>query len=125
MKNLFFALVILVSVLIFTACTYNKAELLNPPTTGGCDTSATISYTAKVLPILNTKCYSCHIGAGAGGGIIMGTHASDKVIAVNGLLYGSINHSPGFSKMPKNEPKMSVCDIAIIKKWIDAGSPNN
>jgi hypothetical protein len=92
---------------------------------GGCDTTGTISYNAKVVPILTTKCYSCHIGASAGGGIVMGTHATDKATAVNGKLYGTINHAAGYSPMPKGTAKMSTCDIAIIKKWIDAGSPNN
>jgi hypothetical protein len=125
MKIFFYSLMLIIFIGSVNACTYNKAELLYPPVIGGCDTTGTISYNAKVVPILTTKCYSCHIGASAGGGIVMGTYATDKVTAVNGKLYGSINHSPGFSPMPKGTPKMSACDIAIIKKWIDAGSPNN
>jgi hypothetical protein len=125
MKNIFYCLAIIASIAGLNACSYDKAELLYPQTTSGCDTAGTISFSAKVVPILTTQCYSCHIGAGAGGGIVMGTHAADKAIAVNGKLYGSINHSSGFSPMPKGTPKMSACDIAKIKKWIDSGSPNN
>jgi hypothetical protein len=125
MKIIFYSLAFIALCVSLNACYYDKAELLYPAATGGCDTTGTISYSAKVVPILTTKCYSCHIGASAGGGIVMGTYATDKAIAVNGKLYGSINYSPGFSPMPKGTAKMSACDIAIIKKWVDAGSPNN
>ncbi len=124
MKNTFSLAVIVMFTVSLIACKYDKAELLYP-TSGSCDTTGTISYNAKVVPLLTTKCYSCHIGASAGGGIVMGTHATDKVTAVNGKLYGSINHSAGYSAMPKGTPKMSACEIATIKKWIDSGSPNN
>lgn len=125
MKIIFYCFVFTLSAAFFASCYYDKAELLYPTAAGNCDTVGVVSYSAKVVPILNTQCYSCHIGASAGGGIVMGTHSTDKAIAVNGKLFGSINHSPGFSPMPKGSPKMNVCDIAIIKKWVNAGSPNN
>jgi hypothetical protein len=119
---IFFTLVIIMAI---NGCYYDKGELLYPQKASNCDTSSVISYSAKVVPILTTQCYSCHIGASAGGGIVMGTHATDKVTAVNGKLYGSINHSSGYSAMPKGAAKMDACQIQLIKKWIDAGSPNN
>ncbi len=125
MKNIFCILAITICIISTNACKYDKAEILYPPTTSNCDTAGIVSYSAKIVPILTAKCYSCHIGVGASGGIVMGTHATDKVIAVNGKLIGSINHASGFSPMPKNEPKMNACDIAKIKKWVDAGSLNN
>jgi hypothetical protein len=125
MKIIFSCIAFIICMVGLNACYYDKAELLYPSAAGSCDTTVAVSYSSKVVPILTTQCYSCHIGGGAGGGIVMGTHITDKAIAVNGKLYGSINHSAGFSPMPKGTPKMSVCDIAIIKKWVDAGSPNN
>jgi hypothetical protein len=119
---IFFTLVIIIAI---NGCYYDKGELLYPQKAFNCDTSTVISYSAKVVPILTTQCYSCHIGASAGGGIVMGTHATDKVTAVNGKLFGSINHSSGYSAMPKGGAKMDACQIQLIKKWIDAGSPNN
>jgi hypothetical protein len=41
------------------------------------------------------------------------------------MLYGVISHSPGYRYMPKYGPKLPDCEIAGIKKWIDAGAPNN
>lgn len=55
----------------------------------------------------------------------MGTYATDKAIALNGKLYGSVSFTSGYSPMPKGGSKMSTCQLLIIKRWIDAGSPNN
>lgn len=55
----------------------------------------------------------------------MGTYTTDKAIAVNGKLYGSISHASGYSPMPQGAAKMTDCQLATIKKWIDSGSPNN
>ncbi len=113
-------------ILLLNSCYYDKAELLYP--TGaltGCDTTGTISYTAKVVPILQQQCYSCHKVSGGDGGINMSSYATDRAIALNGKLYGSISHASGYSAMPKSASKMTACQLATIKKWIDSGSPNN
>jgi hypothetical protein len=125
MKKLCFTVSIFIIALVLNSCYYDKADLLYPPKSANCDTTIAVTYSAKVVPILTTQCYSCHLGASAGGGIVMGTHATDKVIALNGKLYGTINYSSGFSPMPKGGAKMNTCDIGIIKRWIDAGAPNN
>lgn len=106
------------------SCYYDHADILYPSSIP-CDTSTTISYTQKVVPILQQQCYSCHSGGSPSGGIAMGTYTTDKAIAVNGKLYGSISYASGFSPMPKGGNKLSSCQLALIKKWIDAGSPNN
>ena len=107
----------------FNSCYYDKEDLLYGVT--NCDTTTAVSYTQKLVPMLQQQCYGCHSGGSPSGGIAMGTYATDKAIAGNGKLYGSINHSGGFSPMPQGAAKMSNCDIAAVKKWIDAGSPNN
>jgi hypothetical protein len=78
-----------------------------------------------VVPVFQQFCYSCHTGSFPSGGIVMGTYTTDKAIGLNGKLYGSINHASGFSPMPKGMSKMNACQIAVIKKWIDAGLLNN
>jgi uncharacterized membrane protein len=126
MKNRFHLVMLFTVIVLFSSCYYDKEELLYP--TGAltnCDTVGTISYSAKVVPILQQKCYSCHSVSFPSGNVAMSTYATDKAIAVNGSLYGSINHANGYSPMPKGAAKMTTCEIATIKKWIDAGSPNN
>ena len=106
------------------SCYYDHADVLYPNSIA-CDTTSAVSYTQKVVPILQQQCYSCHSGGSPSGGIAMGTYATDKAIAVNGKLYGSISYASGFSPMPKGGNKLTTCQLAVIKKWIDAGSPNN
>jgi hypothetical protein len=120
-----FALVLTVSGL-FCSCYYDKRDILYPDgAAGSCDTVQAVLYSVKVKPILQEKCYSCHSGGSPSGGVAMGAYSTDKATAVNGKLYGTINHASGYSPMPQGEAKMDACQIKIIKKWIDAGSPNN
>lgn len=121
-----YGLPVILVIIGLTSCYYDKADLLYPLTSNTiCDTSGTISYTQKVAPLLQQYCYSCHSGSSPSGGVSMGTYASDKAIAVNGKLYGTISYTNGFIPMPEGAAKLSDCQIATIKKWIDANSPNN
>lgn len=113
-------------VIAITSCYYDKEELLYHTASGPCtDTTGVISYVQKVAPVLQQYCYSCHSGSFPSGNIKMGTYAADKVLGQNGSLYGSINHSAGYSPMPRDMPKLSSCQVAVIKKWIDSGMQNN
>lgn len=128
MKKIIIAIVAIVFVITFYACYYDKKDVLYPTNTSTgavCDTSGTVSYSQKVVPILQQACYGCHSVNSPSGNIAMSTYATDKVIAQNGKLYGSIAYLSGFSAMPKGGNKLTDCQIATIKKWIDAGMPNN
>lgn len=93
-------------------------------TTTGCDT-ANFKYSTAIEPLLKSNCISCHTAASPGGGIDLSTYALAKAFALNGRLYGSVNHSAGYSPMPKGAAKMTTCEITQIKKWVDAGAPND
>jgi hypothetical protein len=125
MKNIFsLVLTFLLSVLIISSCYYDKEQLLYGG--GTCtDTTGTVSYSQNIVPLLQQYCYSCHSGNFPSGNITMGTHTTDKTTGLNGSLYGSINHSAGYSPMPQGTAKMGSCEIAKIKKWIDTGMLNN
>lgn len=125
--KIFIAAIFLVSALFISSCYYDKEDLLygganSAPCT---DTTSTVSYVQKVIPLLQQYCYSCHTGSFPSGNALMGTYAADKAMAQNGKLYGTINHSAGYSPMPKGMAKMSNCQITTIKKWIDSGMLNN
>jgi hypothetical protein len=114
--------------LLLHSCYYDKADTLYPTkagTSGACDSAGVVTYSQKIIPILQTACYSCHSISNPSGGIVMATYASDRAIALNGKLYGSISHASGYSPMPKGMAKLTNCQLATIKKWIDAGALNN
>lgn len=120
----FLAFILLVS---FSACYYDHEEVLygassNQPCT---DTTGTISYAQKVVPVLQASCYTCHTGSFPSGNQLMGTYTADKTMAQSGKLYGTITHAAGYSPMPKGGAKLSNCQIALVKKWIDQGMLNN
>ena len=92
---------------------------------GPCDTSG-VTYSVTVTTLLNNYgCVGCHSGASASGGIQLNSYAAVRTQAQNGKLEGVIAHSPGFTPMPQGAAKMNACDIAKIRAWIGAGSPQN
>lgn len=90
-----------------------------------CDTTITMSYATHIAPILQANCNGCHNTNNASAGVDVSNYNSLMIIVNNGKLNGVINHLSGYSPMPKNAQKMSDCNIAKIKKWINNGSLNN
>ena len=115
----------MLTVLWLSSCYYDKADLLYPLSASPCDTVTAISYSQKVVPMFQQYCYGCHSGGSPSGGIAMGTYETDKALALNGKLYGTITYANGYSPMPEGMGRLSDCQIAIIKKWIDNNTPNN
>lgn len=86
----------------------------------GCD-STVFTYSAAVSKIINTNCVACH----SSGNVLLNTHSAVATLAGNGRLWGALNHLNGFQPMPSSNTFLSDCDLKKIKKWIDAGAPNN
>jgi hypothetical protein len=119
-------LLLLVTMVGISSCYYDKSDLLYGGNSGPCtDSTGTVSYAQKIVPMLQQYCYSCHTGSFPSGNQLMGTYTADKAMALNGKLYGTMSHAAGFSPMPQGMAKMSNCQLAVIKKWIDSGTLNN
>ena len=117
----------LVALFSLSSCYYDHEDILYGATSNQpcVDTTGTVSYSQKVVPILQASCYTCHSGSFPSGNQLMGTYTADKAMGQNGKLYGTISHGAGFSPMPKGAAKLSACQIAVVKKWIDQGMLNN
>ena len=89
-----------------------------------CDANV-FTFSGAIKPMLDTKCVGCHSATSPGGNINLSTYAAVRTVALNGKLYGSIAHQPGFSAMPKNGTKLSDCEITQVQRWIAAGALNN
>ncbi|TGE22040.1 hypothetical protein E5K00_17460 [Hymenobacter aquaticus] len=110
---------------MLSSCAYDNAEELfanQPPP--DCAVAAT-TYSATISPILEQNCRSCHNSRLQTGNVVLETYAQVKRYADNGLLVGVTSHADGFDPMPQGLPKLSDCDIARIKKWVEDKAPNN
>lgn len=88
-------------------------------------TPATVSFaqltaTTGTLNVFKTQCFSCHVGAGAAGGLDLSNYNSSKA-AANKIL-NRINDSG--SPMPTSG-LMSSSMRAIVEKWVTTGTPQN
>lgn len=112
--------------LVTAGCYNDKYDKLYPVGSVVCDTT-TVSYTADVRPILDAKCATagCHDAGTGAGGYDFSTHATTQPSATNGKLVGTVNWTAGFSAMPKNQPKLSQCEINKITRWANQGALNN
>lgn len=95
--------------------------------TESCDTT-NVTYNNQIVKIIESHCKGCHSGTNPQVGVSLIDYTSVKNIAEfqvdsSSLLFGVVNHSDGFVKMPYNQSKLSDCKITAIKKWIDGGMP--
>lgn len=97
---------------------------LNNACTGDCDTT-NVTYSATILPLMQSRCIGCHNNNTTSGNVNLSTHAGTQVQALNGRLLAVVNHEPGFSPMPSGGNKLSDCEIAEIRIWVNDGAPNN
>lgn len=120
---------LLLCMALFVGCYYDNEETLYPPIPGelsNCDT-LNVSYTAVIVPLLETHCSTsgCHRGNIPAANMDLTDYDDVKKIADNGEFYGSIAYLSGFSRMPKNANQLPECDIRQVKAWIDAGANRN
>ncbi|MDQ3291528.1 MAG: hypothetical protein M3Q05_09590 [Bacteroidota bacterium] len=109
---------------LLASCASDNEEDLYPEPEA-CDTSA-VTFSGTVSSIFqNRGCIGCHATPIASGGVILDNYAEVQKVANNGRLLGAISHAPGYTPMPLGGTKISDCEIASIKNWIDKGTPNN
>jgi uncharacterized membrane protein len=90
-----------------------------------CNTN-NFTYSSGVKPILQTHCLGCHGGtAEAGNSITLDSYEGVKGQAGGNILLQAITHTGSLTPMPQNGAKLNDCKITIIRKWIEAGAPNN
>ncbi len=128
MKNLMkYFTIVFISLIVFSqsGCYYDNKDLLVQP--APCDTSSVATYSGSVKPILESVCYGCHSGPVPAGNIKLDNYGPVRNVATsaNNLLLGVINHTPGYTPMPKSGGKLNDCDIKKITKWIAGGALNN
>jgi hypothetical protein len=92
-----------------------------------CDTTQ-YTYAGIITPIMRTYCYGCHataVAPSSGGNFALDTYTGLSAQALNGNLLGCVAHDAGFQAMPQGGNELPAGQIIQIRKWIQAGAPNN
>lgn len=111
---------------VMSGCTYSHGD--PSQVVAPCEaTATTATFAAVVSPILQVNCRDgCHNAVDRQGGVNFDNFAEVTFYASVGSIVRRIEldpHHPDF--MPKGRGKLSDCDIAKIKAWVQAGTPNN
>src|SRR5690348_11891037 len=100
MKKIISYSIVSLSIILLGGCYYDVAEELYPSSEIFCDTT-NVTYSGKVLPLIQNNCYTCHSGASPSGNVSLDSYSNLKVYADNGKLIGTISHAAGYSAMPQ------------------------
>jgi hypothetical protein len=114
----------LVLVLAGVSCYYDSEEALYPQLSS-CDT-ANVTYSVTIVSIMSSNCYSCHSNRNAaakGGNIRLEDYADVK--ANIDRVMGSVKHSSGYVRMPKNGGSIKECSITQLDIWVRDDMQNN
>jgi hypothetical protein len=131
MKTIFKVLFLPMMILIFHSCYYDNLAEMRPGLNlnNNCDsTVSVVSYSNHIVPILNNSCgtnNTCH-GSNNVSNTDLSNYNSVSTYVQGYFLFHVVKWTPGFSQMPKgSQTKISDCNIALIRRWIAAGAPNN
>ena len=87
-----------------------------------CD-SASSGFAAVIQPMMTKYCVGCHAYPNASAQVELSGYIGVKNSINQGLLK-SLDHT-GYYPMPKGGAKLSDCEIAQVRKWIQRGAPND
>jgi hypothetical protein len=126
MKLPYLPLLVLVCILLSLAsCYYDNEEALYPSVVTACDTT-NVTFSGNIAPMLANNCLSCHSNSnstGFGNGIRLEDYAD--VSSYSARIEGAINHTAGYSPMPKNGGMLKSCLITQFGIWLRNGAQNN
>lgn len=108
------------------------ASATEAPTTAPSGSTATVSFTNDVLPILQSRCVNCHGGERTEEGLSLNNYASVMNGSENGAVVtaGDATNSllvelVSTQKMPKRGPKLTPPQVQVIIDWINQGALDN
>lgn len=114
-----------------------EPEAVQPPETPAHEEPAaeqpdTVSFSEDVLPILQSRCMTCHGGERIEGDLVMLSYAELMAGGENGAAIlqgdgeGSLLYQLASSgKMPKRGANLTPVQLDVIFQWINAGALDN
>lgn len=99
---------------------------LGAPNSANCNTcDSSFTFSGRIKPMMDKWCVGCHNPGNAGGSIDLSTYAGAALSVNNNRLWGSLQHTYGYSAMPQGSSPLSACDLKAVERWLAAGHPNN
>ena len=121
-KNIFFAFL---CILMLNRCNYDNEESLYGAS--DCDTNF-VSFEMDIDPIISSHCKTCHDGPSLSAGLALETYTQIKSSALNSSYSGMINRIEKPEGAPLGMPpnyRLELCQIQMIKAWVEQGALNN
>ena len=115
---------------VFVSCTKEKVISFEPISYGSdvimnnqncIDSNYQVSYSNDLVPVLASKCYSCH-DASSTINLIDYTHFQS--VANSGQILGSLKNQPNYLLMPVSG-QLDSCTIKLFEVWIQQGMLQN
>jgi hypothetical protein len=82
-----------------------------------------MTYQGSIRPIMEQWCNRCH-PLNSANGIVTANYEGLSIIAQSGQLWASVSWQ-GVPMPQDATDTIPVCDRVKLKKWLDAGSPDN
>lgn len=83
----------------------------------------TLLYSDPILPILQSKCYSCHSGNSVMGNLDLSKYDQLTAVIENGSFWGSLiqEDTATYTPMPYLSPPLDSCSLVQINAWLTSG----
>jgi uncharacterized membrane protein len=121
-KLLAYTLALSAMVYALSGCLSDK--VVEPAVPEVCDSSL-VTYTAKVAPLLQARCNSCHSEAvfrSLGGRIALYDYETAQSSFQGPRFFCAIRQQGGDCQaMPRGSAKLSDCEINMLQAWVDSG----
>ena len=109
-----------------------SAPATEAPTAASSGQGSTVSFANDVLPLLESRCLSCHGGERTSEGLSLKSYADLMTGSNNGPVVsaGDANNSlivelVATQKMPKRGPKLTPDQVQLLTDWINQGAQDN
>lgn len=107
----------MLSIIVSSCYNDNKENIYSKQPNYDCNTSG-ITFSNDITPIMENYCVSCHSG-----GNFDATDYNSIVLNATDIV-DRINATDD-TRMPKNLPPLTDCEISKIEIWVTDGSPKN
>ena len=94
--------------------------------------ATTVSFSADVLPIMESRCVNCHGGERVEDDLYLRSYDEIMAGSRNGSVIIPGNPEDSLlvevvvtQEMPKRGPKLTPIQVQLLSDWVAAGAPNN